>query len=203
MKSIFKDKEEAKIDKKIKLEEKIIEKLFQYQEKTPEVLFCALNKYLSTYSLYFDNSGYIGIADQNFSGVYYVGDILTHSYKDVLKAGDTLHVRYYGPDPDVFYLHHIKFKSFGKSGYITTEEFEGGESHIIHRGMVLGVLIEVTPFKGERWEQLFDDLNGGYDWLKTSIEGSLDFYKSNDEIPTECRNNVIPELERRLGLLEG
>ena len=33
MKSIFKDTKEDKIDKKIKLEEKIIEKLFQYQKK--------------------------------------------------------------------------------------------------------------------------------------------------------------------------
>lgn len=202
MKSLFKDTEEDKIDKKIKLEEKIIEKLFQYQEKTPEVLFCALNKYLSTYSLYLDNSGYIGIADRNFSDVYYDGDILLHSYKDVLNAGDTLHVRQYGSDPRVFYLHHVKFKSFDKSGYITVEEFEGGESYIIHRGMVLATLIEVVQFKGERWARLFDGMGGDYNWLKTSIEESLDIYKSNDEIPAERRNDVIPELERRLGLLE-
>ena len=203
MKSLFKDTEEDKIGKKIKLEEKIIEKLFQYQEKTPEVLFCALNKYLSTYSLYLDTSGYIGIADQNFSDVYYAGDILLHSHKDVLNAGDTLHVRQYGSDPRVFYLHHVKFKSFDKSGYITIEEFEGGESYIIHRGMVLATLIEVVPFKGERWEKLFDGLSGDYNWLKTVIEESLDIYKSNDEIPAERRNDVIPELERRLGLLGG
>lgn len=203
MKSIFKDTEEDKISKKIKLEEKIIEKLFQYQEKTPEVLFCALNKYLSTYLPYLDNLGYIGIADCNYPDICYVGDILVHSYKDVLNAGDTLHVRQYGSDPHVFYLHHAKFKSFDKSGYITIEEFEGGESHIIHRGMVLGTLIEVVPFKGERWEKLFDGLSGDYNQLKTSIEESLDFYKSNDEIPAERRNDAIPELERRLGLLGG
>ena len=201
MKSIFKDTKEDKIDKKIKLEEKIIEKLFQYQEKTPEVLFCALNKYLSTYSVYLDNAGYIGIAGLNSPNICYVGDILLYSYKDVLNAGDTLHVRQYGPDLHDFYLHHAKFKSFDKSGYITIEEFEGGESHIIHRGMVLGTLIEVVPFKGERWEKLFDGLSGDYNWLKTAIEEYLDFYKSSDEIPTERRNDVILELERRLELL--
>ena len=171
MKSIFKDSEEDKINKKIKLEEKIIEKLFQYQEKTPEVLFCALNKYLSTYLPYAANSGYIGIADWNYPNICYVGDILAHSYKDVLNAGDTLHVRQYGSDPQA------KFKSFDKSGYITIEEFEGGESHIIHRGMVLGTLIEVVPFKEERWEKLFDGLSGDYNWLKTVIVESLDIYK--------------------------
>jgi len=203
MKSLFKDTEEDKIGKKIKLEEKIIEKLFQYQEKTPEVLFCALNKYLSIYLPYPANSGYSGIADWNYPDICYVGDILAHSYKDVLNAGDTLHVRQYGSDPHDLYLHHVKFKSFDKSGYITIEEFEGGESHIIHRGMVLGTLIEVVPFKEERWEKLFDGLSGDYNWLKTVIEESLDIYKSNDEILAERRNDVVPELERRLGLLGG
>ncbi len=69
--------------------------------------------------------------------------------------------------------------------------------------MVLGTLIEVVPFKEERWEKLFDGLSGEYNWLKTVIEESLDIYKSNDEIPAERRNDVIPELERRLGLLGG
>lgn len=202
MKSIFKDNEEDKIKKKIKLEEKIIEKLSAYQEKTPEVLFCALNKYLSTYLVYPVNSGYIGIASQNFPDVYYVGDILLHSYKDVLNAGDILHVRHYGADLHDFYLQHYEFKSFDKSGYINIQGFSGDEG-FVHIGMVLGVLIEVTPFKGERWEKLFDDLDGDYDWLKATIREFIEFYKSNDEVSEEIRTKIISELERRLELLEG
>jgi len=68
--------------------------------------------------------------------------------------------------------------------------------------MVLGILIEIIPFKGERWEKLFDGLIGDYDWLKGMIKESIEFYKSNNEIPAERKNRVVPELERRLSELE-
>jgi len=48
---IFKSKEEKRelkeIGKQIALENEIMEKLVQYQERAPEVLFCALKDYLS------------------------------------------------------------------------------------------------------------------------------------------------------------
>jgi len=96
---IFRKKEEKRelkeIGKKITLENEIMEKLAQYQERNPEVLFCALRKYLSTYSPYGSDAGYISIADYNHPDLYYSGDILLHSSKAELKIGDILHLRQY------------------------------------------------------------------------------------------------------------
>ena len=49
--------------------------------------------------------------------------------------------------------------------------------------------------------KLFDDLIGDYDWLKKVIKELLELYKSNNEIPAEWKNKVVPELERRLRTL--
>ena len=200
---IFRKKEEKRelkeIGKKITLENEIMEKLAQYQEKNPEVLFCALRKYLSTYSPYLAELGYISIADRNYPDIYYCGDILLHSSKAELKIGDILHFRQYSSEG--FYLLHGRIKSFDKSGNIIVEGFDGEEG-FIYGEMVLGILIEIIPFKGERWEKLFDGLIGDYDWLKGMIKESIEFYKSNNEIPAERKNKVVPELERRLSELE-
>lgn len=72
---------------------------------------------------------------------------------------------------------------------------------VISGDMILGVLIEVIPFKEEKWEKLFDDLIGDYDGLKKVIKELLELYKSNNEIPAEWKNKVVPELERRLRTL--
>jgi len=45
-------------------------------------------------------------------------------------------------------------------------------------------------------------LIGDYDWLSGMIKESIEFYKSNNEIPAERKNRVVPELERRLSELE-
>ena len=87
-----------------------------------------------------------------------------------------------------------------KSGNIIVEGFDGEEG-FIYGEMVLGILIEIIPFKGERREKLFDGLIGDYDWLKGMIKESIEFYKSNNEIPAERKNKVVPELERRLRTL--
>ena len=199
---IFKSKEEKRelkeIGKKITLENEIMEKLAQYQERNPEVLFCALRKYLSTYSPYLAELGYISIADLNYPDIYYCGHILLHSSKAELKIGDILHFRQYSSEG--FYLLHGRIKSFDKSGNIIVEGF-GGVEGVISGDMILGVLIEVIPFKEEKWEKLFDDLIGDYDWLKKVIKELLELYKSNNEIPAEWKNRVVPELERRLRTL--
>ena len=199
---IFRKKEEKRelkeIGKKITLENEIMEKLAQYQERNPEVLFCALRKYLSTYLPYLAESGYISIADRNYPDIYYCGDILLHSSKAELKIGDILHFRQYSSEG--FYLLHGRIKSFDKSGNIIVEGF-GGVEGVISGDMILGVLIEVIPFKEEKWEKLFDDLIGDYDWLKKVIKELLELYKSNNEIPAEWKNRVVPELERRLRTL--
>ena len=199
---IFTKKEEKRelkeIGKKITLENEIMEKLAQYQERNPEVLFCALRKYLSTYSPYLAELGYISIADLNYPDIYYCGDILLHSSKAELKIGDILHFRQYSSEG--FYLLHGRIKSFDKSGNIIVERF-GGVEGVISGDMILGVLIEVIPFKEEKWEKLFDDLIGDYDWLKKVIKELLELYKSNNEIPAEWKNRVVSELERRLRTL--
>ena len=187
--------EVKKINKKIALENEIMVKLAQYQEKNPEVLFCALRKYLATYLSYPEDFGYVGIAEDNYPDLYYSGDILVHSSKAGLKIGDILHFRQYSFEG--FHLLHGKIKSFDKSGNILIRGF-GGEKGYIYGQMILGVLIEVIPFKEERWNNLFDKLIGDYDWLKDMIKNQYDFYKSNNEIPEERQNNIIPELERLL-----
>ena len=199
---IFKSKEEKRelkeIGKQIALENEIMEKLAQYQKKNPEVLFCALRKYLSTYSPYGSDAGYISIADYNHPDLYYSGDILLHSSKAELKIGDILHLRQYFSEG--IHLLHGRIKSFDKSGNIIVEGF-GEVEGVISGDMILGVLIEVIPFKEEKWEKLFDDLIGDYDWLKKVIKELLELYKSNNEIPAEWKNKVVPELERRLRTL--
>jgi hypothetical protein len=198
---IFKSKEEKRelkeIGKRITLENEIMGKLAQYQERAPEVLFCALKKYLSTYLPYPADSGYVGIADDSYPDIYYCGDILVHSSKADLKIGDILHFRQYFSEG--FYLLHGRIKSFDKSGNILVQGIDG--EGVISGETILGVLIEVISFKGERWEKLFDGLIGDYNWLKGMIEESIEFYKSNNEVPAERKNKVIPELERRLSEL--
>jgi hypothetical protein len=199
---IFKSKEEKlelkEIGKRITLENEIMEKLAQYQERAPEVLFCALKKYLSTYLPYPADSGYVGIVDDSYPDIYYCGDILVHSSKADLKIDDILHFRQYFPKG--FYLLHGRIKSFDKSGNILVQGVDREEG-FIYGEMILGVLIEVIPFKEERWEKLFSGLIGDYGWLMEMIKEHIEFYKSNDEIPAERKNKVIPELERRLGEL--
>ena len=196
---IFKSTEEKRelkeIGKRIALENEIMEKLAQYQGKSPEVLFCALRKYLSTYLGYVSDAGYIGIAEHNYPDVYYSGDILLHSSKADLKIGDILHFRQYSSERS--YLSHGRIKSFDRIGNIKIQTSEGVEG-FLHSEMILGLLIEVIPFKGERWERLFDGLIDDYDELKEMIKEHIELYKSNNEIPTERKNKVIPELERRL-----
>lgn len=192
--------EVKKINKQIALENEIMVKLAQYQEKNPEVLFSALRKYLSRYYLYTDDSGYIGIADNSYPApLYYAGDILVHSTKADLKMGDILHFCQYTPNGS--FLFHAKFKSVDRNGNIIIKGLEGGDGFLESK-MILGVLIEVIPFKEKSWNKLFDGLIGDYDWLKDMIKASIDFYKSNDEVPVERKNKTIPELERRLKELE-
>jgi hypothetical protein len=199
MPKIFKSKEEKRelkeIGKRIALENEIMEKLAQYQERAPDVLFCALRKYLSTYSPYLAESGYISIADRNYPDMYYSGDILLHSSKAELKIGDILHLRQYSSEGS--YLFHGRIKSFDKGGNMLIQGIVGEEG-FISGDRILGVLIEVIPFKEERWEKLFDGLIDDYDWLKEMIKEHIEFYKSNNEISAERKNKVIPELERRL-----
>lgn len=190
------EKQEVKrINKKIALENEIMVKLAQYQEKNPEVLFCALKRYLSSYLSYSDDFGYVGIADDSYHDLYYAGDILIHSYKAGLKIGDILHFRQYSSEG--FHLLHGKIKSFDKSGNILIRGLDGEEGYIYGQ-MILGVLIEVIPFKEERWNNLFDSLIGDYDALKNMIKNRYEFYKSNNEVPEVWKNKTIPELERRL-----
>jgi len=107
---------------------------------------------------------------------------------------------YVNISPEGIHLLHGRIKSFDKSGNIIVEGF-GGVEGFIYGEMVLGILIEIIPFKGERWEKLFDGLIGDYDWLKKVIKELLELYKSNNEIPAEWKNRVVPELERRLRTL--
>ena len=107
---------------------------------------------------------------------------------------------YVNISPEGIHLLHGRIKSFDKSGNIIVEGF-GGVEGVISGDMILGVLIEVIPFKEEKWEKLFDDLIGDYDWLKKVIKELLELYKSNNEIPAEWKNRVVPELERRLRTL--
>lgn len=187
--------EVKKISKKIVLENEIMAKLAQYQEKDTEVLFCALRKYLSTYLPYPIDSGYVGIVDLNYPDLYYCGDILVHSSKAGLKIGDILHFRQYSSEG--FYLFHGRIKSFDKGGNILVQGSDGEEGFIVGE-MTFGVLVEVIPFKEGKWEKSFNSLIGDYDWLGDMIKASLDFYKTNIEVPEERKNNIIPELERRL-----
>jgi hypothetical protein len=94
-------------------------------------------------------------------------------------------------------LFHGRIKSFDKGGNILVQGSDGEEGFIVGE-MTLGVLVEVIPFKEGKWEKLFDDLIGDYAWLSDMIKASLDFYKTNIEVPEERKNNIIPELERRL-----
>jgi hypothetical protein len=187
--------EVKKISKKIALENEIMGKLAQYQEKDTEVLFCALRKYLATYLPYPADSGYVGIVDLNYPDLYYCGDILVHSSKAGLKIGDVLHFRQYSSEG--FHLLHGRIKSFDKGGNILVQGSDGEEGFIVGE-MILGVLVEVIPFKEGKWEKLFDGLIGDYEWLKGMFKESIEFYKSNNEIAAERKNKVIPELERRL-----
>ncbi len=193
--NIFKNKEDAKIEKKHDLEKEISEKLDMYKKNAPDVLYCALMKYMNNNY----NMGHISIANINEPGIYHNGDILMYSTKPLLNSGDILHLYFYNADS--ISQHYLKFKSFVMGGNILVQD-ENGNDHTISNDNVLDVLIKTVPFGDETWEKLFNDFGGDYNWLLNSIKDSLEFWKKTNDSNEIIKNKIIQELENRLKALE-
>ncbi|HDM36005.1 MAG TPA: hypothetical protein ENG09_01940 [Candidatus Syntrophoarchaeum butanivorans] len=194
------DEMTRKINKRLKMENKIIGQLVRYEDRDPEVLYCALRKYIAARYPYPDDMGYIGIADENYPPLYYAGDILIHVGRFEPEVGDIMHFRQYGPDG--MYLVHGKVTSVDKVGYVNVIGPTGGEG-LVHLEMMLGVLVEVIPFMEGMWDRLFTGLmRGDYKSLRMMLEHTIERYRRSEDIPEERKNQIIPELKKRVKALE-
>lgn len=197
--NLFKNKEDAKIEKKYNIEKEILEKLDIYKKNSPDVLYRTLMKY--TNNNYY--AGYTFISSINIPGICHNGDILIHSTKSVLNYGDILHFCEYGSDGISQY--YLKFKSFIMGVNILVQvQDQNGKDYAISNHKVLGVLIKTIPFNvnDETWEKSFIDFGGNYEWLLNSMKNSLEFWKKVSDFDETIKNKTIQELENRLKVLE-
>ena len=192
----------TEIAKKLELETEIMEKLSKYHEENYEVLYFALRKFMSNYlNIYFNDSGYIGIADENYEDLFYWGDMSIHSSDDNLKIGDILHLYQYSSDGEGVYSFHGKVKSFTENGDIRIQHSEDEEIVEISSFMILGKLIKVISFEEDGWEELlckFIDNHELLELLKEGIEESINLYKSDINVSEKNKMKTISELEKRL-----
>jgi hypothetical protein len=195
------DAETKRINKRLDLEGEIIFRLSKYENRDPEVLYACLRKYMAARYPYLDDRGYIGVADDTHPGLYYTGDILIHTTRFELKPGDIVHFRQYGPDE--MYVLHGKINAIDDHGYAKVEGPTGLEG-LINLEVVMGVLIEVIPFREGTWERLFVGLMGSdYERLKTILSDAIAGYSSEEVVPEKQKNEILSELERRLDALRG
>lgn len=194
------------IEKKSELETEIMEKLSKYYESNTNVLYYSLRKFMSNYlNIYFSDSGYIGIAEENYEDLFYWGDILIHSSDDNLKIGDILHLYQYSSDGDGVYTFHCKVKSFTKNGEIRIQLSGDDEIVEISSFMIIGKLIKVISFEEDGWEDLFKEFIENHEFLNLlneGIEESIELCKSNSDISEKFKIETVTELENRHTKLE-
>ena len=193
-----KTNENKAIAKKRALESEITNKLFEYGQKDEEVLYYTLKKVISDYFGCWTDLGYVGIASTNRKNLFYIGDVLTYSSDGNFIANDIVHVRQYSEDG--FDIFHGKIKSFTKDGGIQIQDPDG----IISPDMIIGKLIQVTTIWDNGWKELFNKMSSGINIQSVTklIKENMELYASSEDLPEIYKDNIIPELEKRLIKLE-
>ncbi|TGC09467.1 hypothetical protein [Methanolobus halotolerans] len=184
-------------DEAREIELKIIEYMEELSSKHPLFVANALKKCVSNMG-FADDIGFIKLASNSQSNLYYTGDILLISSKRDLDIGEILE---HGFFTESGYLElYSELKSFNREGYLNVFSLNYKEDFIILPTDVTGILLKVIPFYEDEWYDLFEKSVNDYSSLRESIEDSIEFYENLED--EGDKQNIQEVLSSRIKVLD-